>query len=83
MAKHRIKKCEQCNTEMKKLTDCITCDQENIMKSKVAKVMGEFKRHTLHSHSENGPVVTQREQAVAIALHEGRKAAKVKIKKQK
>ncbi len=42
-------------------------------KTKTAKVMGEFKRGTLHSGSKKGPVVTGRKQAVAIALSEQRR----------
>jgi uncharacterized protein DUF6496 len=34
----------------------------------------EFKEGTLHSGSKHGPVVTDRKQAIAIALHEGREA---------
>jgi hypothetical protein len=37
-------------------------------KKKVAKVMKEFKAGTLNSGSSRGPVVTNRKQAVAIAL---------------
>lgn len=44
--------------------------------SKVGKVMGEYKEGKLHSGSKKGPEVTSRKQAVAIALSEGRKAAK-------
>jgi hypothetical protein len=43
-------------------------------KSKVEKVMGEYKRGSLHSGSKKGPVVGNRKQAVAIALSEARKA---------
>ena len=43
-------------------------------KSKVSKVMGEFKRGTLHSGSKKGPKVKSRKQAIAIALSEQRKA---------
>lgn len=43
-------------------------------KAKVAKVMGEYKRGELHSGSKKGPKVKSREQAVAIALSEARKA---------
>lgn len=43
---------------------------------KVKKVMGEFKRGTLHSGSKKGPVVKGRKQAIAIALSEARKAKK-------
>jgi len=47
------------------------------MQKKVGKVMGEFKEGTLHS-GKGGKVVKSRQQAVAIALSEGRKAAKGK-----
>ena len=43
-------------------------------KTKVQKVMGEFKRGTLHSGSKKGPQVSSRKQAVAIALSEQRRA---------
>jgi len=46
--------------------------------AKVAKVMHEYKHGGLHSGSKQGPKVTSREQAIAIALSEGRKAAKGK-----
>jgi hypothetical protein len=38
-------------------------------KTKEEKVMGEFKEGTLHS-GKGGPVVTDRKQAIAIALSE-------------
>lgn len=44
---------------------------------KVGKVMGEFKEGTLHS-GKGGKVVKSRDQAIAIAMSEGRKAAKGK-----
>ena len=53
-------------------------------KDKVAKVMGEYKRGTLHSGKPGpgkGPTVTSRKQAVAIALSEAGKARKPKGKK--
>lgn len=43
---------------------------------KVVKVMGEFKRGTLHSGSKKGPKVTSRKQAVAIAMSEQHKASR-------
>ena len=50
-------------------------------KSKEEKVMGEFKEGTLHS-GKGGPVVTNRKQAIAIALSEAeRSAGKTKKKK--
>ena len=47
-----------------------------VSQAKVGKVMGEFKAGTLHSGSKKGPEVTSRKQAVAIAMSDGRKAAK-------
>lgn len=48
-------------------------------KTKVEKVMGEYKRGTLHS-GKGGPVVKSRKQAVAIALSEAQRAKKGKKK---
>lgn len=42
--------------------------------AKVGKVMGEFAKGNLHSGSKKGPEVTDRKQAVAIALSEAKKA---------
>lgn len=51
--------------------------------AKVAKVMREFKKGELHSGSKEGPRVKNREQAVAIALSEARRAeGKKPVKKQ-
>lgn len=47
-------------------------------KSKMQKVMGEFKRGTLHSGSKKGPKVSSRKQAIAIAMSEQRRARKKK-----
>jgi hypothetical protein len=46
---------------------------------KISKVMTEFGKGKLHS-GKGGPVVKSQKQAVAIALSEGRKAAKGKKK---
>lgn len=55
-----------------------------IKKPKVESVMREFKQGALHSGSKKGPKVTNRKQAVAIAISEARKAgAKVPRKKGK
>jgi len=40
--------------------------------AKVQKVMHEFKGGMLHSGSKKGPIVTNRKQAVAIALSEAK-----------
>jgi hypothetical protein len=45
-------------------------------KKKVAKVMREFKSGTLNSGSSKGPVVTNRRQAVAIALSQAKMSNK-------
>lgn len=42
-------------------------------RSKVEKVMHEYKAGTLHSGSSKGPQVRSRKQAIAIALSEQRK----------
>lgn len=47
---------------------------------KVGKVMKEFKQGKLHSGSKKGPVVTDREQAIAIALSEAKKSLRSKGK---
>ena len=52
--------------------------KKGVQKKKVAKVMHEYKKGKLHSGSKKGPKVTSRKQAVAIALSEGRKAARRK-----
>ena len=45
-------------------------------KSKIHKVMGEFKRGKLHSGSKRGPKVKSRKQAIAIAMNEARRGKK-------
>ena len=43
------------------------------VKAKIKKVMHEFKFGTLHSGSKKGPRVSNRKQAIAIALNQARK----------
>lgn len=45
---------------------------------KVGRVVEEFERGELHSGSKKGPKVTSKKQAIAIALSEGRRAARKK-----
>jgi len=47
---------------------------------KIEKVMHEFKEGELHSGSKKGPKVSNKKQAIAIALSEARKSGE-KIKK--
>lgn len=47
-------------------------------RKKIKKVMGEYEEGNLHSGSKKGPKVSSRQQALAIALSEGRKAKKRK-----
>jgi hypothetical protein len=46
------------------------------MPKDVKGVMKEYKNKALHSGSKKGPVVTNRKQAIAIALSEQRKLKK-------
>lgn len=46
--------------------------------SKVGKVMHEFKEGELHSGSKKGPIVKERDQAIAIALSEAKSMDKIK-----
>lgn len=54
-------------------------------KSKIKKVMTEFKEGKLHSGSKSGPMVKSKPQALAIALSESRekgyKVGKPKLRK--
>lgn len=61
----------------------LTSVQKPVGKAKVRKVMKEFKEKELHSGSKIGPKVKNREQAIAIALSEGRKAESGKYKAKK
>ena len=43
-------------------------------KAKIQKTMDEWKSGSLHSGSKKGPHVTNRKQAIAIALNQARRA---------
>jgi hypothetical protein len=49
--------------------------------AKVHTVMSEFKQGTLHSGSKHGPKVTNRRQAVAIALSQSGQSRKKRKRK--
>ena len=58
--------------------------KSNVKKEgKIEKVMKEFKHGELHSGSKKGPKVSNRKQAIAIALSEARKAGEKAPKKKK
>jgi len=47
-----------------------------VRKSKMEKVLHEFKLGSLHSGSKKGPVVKSRKQAVAIAISQSKRGKK-------
>lgn len=52
-------------------------------KSKVKKVMSEYKEKELHSGSKKGPIVSNPRQAIAIGMSEARKATGMQKNKKK
>lgn len=50
-------------------------------KRKIKRVMGEWKDKELHSGSKKGPIVTNKKQAIAIALSEAKRAVRKKRKR--
>lgn len=60
-------KCSKCGK-----ANCSCGAKKSLAQKKVKKVMGEYKRGTLHS-GKGGPVVKSKKQAVAIALSKARK----------
>lgn len=44
--------------------------KKTLAQKKIAQVMHEFKEGDLHSGKSDGPIVTNRKQAIAIALSE-------------
>lgn len=67
MKKHT---CSHCKHMMK------AAPKSKKAKSKVHKVMKEYKEGKLHSGSKKGPEVTNPKQAIAIALSEARRGKK-------
>lgn len=57
--------------------------KESKSQKKVHKVMREYTTGELHSGSKKGPVVTNRKQAIAIAMSEAGLSKKKKRKKKK
>jgi hypothetical protein len=55
--------------------------KEKVKEKKIKKVVKEFESGKLHSGSKKGPVVTSKEQALAIGYSEAKKAVKKKKKK--
>jgi hypothetical protein len=54
---------------------------KNKSEKKIKKVIHEFEEGKLHSGSKKGPVVTNKDQAIAIGYSESKKAGKSKKKK--
>lgn len=76
MAK-KMKKIKQIAAKTKKVGAKI---KKTMKKDKVKKVMKEFKKCKLHSGSKKGPKVTNKKQAVSIALSEAKRMGKRKKK---
>jgi len=81
-------KCKDCESKSKKARDYKRGGKKmkkayakGKAQEKVSKVMEEYKTGALHSGSKKGPMVTNRKQAIAIALSEAHKAAKMRKKK--
>ncbi len=76
-AKKLIKKASKLKKKVSKAVQ-----KTSVGKAKVKKVMHEASMGELHSGSKSGPLVTNKKQAVAIALSEAKKAvSKKKMKK--
>lgn len=76
-AEHKKKQAKKVH----KAKDPVHKKKHSARKSKVAKVMREYKHGQLHSGSKKGPEVKSRKQAIAIALSEARKAGEPVKKK--
>lgn len=61
--------------------DMMAKNKKSKAKKKVEKVMHEFGAGELHSGSKKGPVVTSKDQAIAIAMSEAGMAKKKKKRK--
>lgn len=57
---------------------CTVCAMKQKKRSKVKKVMDEYKAGDLHSGSKKGPIVKKPKQAIAIAISESKRVPKKK-----
>ena len=63
---------------MAKQKSYISTPGKNLLKNKMGKVMHEYSHGLLHSGSKGGPIVTNRQQAIAIAYSEAKRRAAVR-----
>lgn len=54
---------------------------KNAKRTRMREEMDKFKSGTLHSGSKSGPIVSDRQQAIAIGLHQSGQSRKVGRKK--
>lgn len=72
---------EKDHASIKKDLEKAASSKKSKPKNKIKKVMTEFSKDKLHSGSKKGPKVTDRKQAIAIAINSAKKSKVPKKKK--